>query len=163
MTFTKAGRLSWDAPLNVGALMLPVAVVLWVWPASALPENVGTPAGQDRAPVSVAWEPVKAGAELLPAGVAVKVWVWVERAEPVNAWAVTVRFGAVALQAVAEPVPAAMFVVAQFPEVALAPFVPAGVPALTAELVAEEPVKTSAGTVPGVPVNVGAATVPAGV
>jgi hypothetical protein len=49
--------------------------------------------------------------------------------------------GAVALQAVVEPVPAAMFVAAQLPLVALAPFVPAGVPALTAELVADEPVK----------------------
>src|SRR5258708_20209508 len=43
------------------------------------------------------------------------------------------------------------------------PFVPAGVPALTALVVAELPVKVSAGTVPEDPVNDGAATVPAGV
>ena len=80
-----------------------------------------------------------------------------------NVCAVTVRFGAVALHAVVEPVPAAMFVAAQFPEVAEAPLVPAGVPALTADVVALDPVKVSAGTVPALPVNVGAATVPAGV
>jgi hypothetical protein len=39
------------------------------------------------------------------------------------------------------------------------PFVPAGVPALTALVVALEPVKVSAGTVPALPVNVCAAAV----
>jgi hypothetical protein len=48
-----------------------------------------------------------------------------------------------------------MFVAAQLPDVALAPLVPAGVPAVTAELVTEFPVNTWAGTVPPVPVNTG--------
>jgi hypothetical protein len=57
-------------------------------------------------------------------------------AEPVKVSAGTVRFGAVALQAVVEPVPAAMLVAAQLPEVAVAALVPAGVPALVAPDVA---------------------------
>ena len=65
------------------------------------------------------------------------------------------RFGAVALHAVVDPVPAAMLVAAQFPEVAEAPLVPAGVPAVTALVVADEPVNTWAGTVPALPANVG--------
>jgi hypothetical protein len=69
----------------------------------------------------------------------------------VNVCAVTVRLGAVPLHAVVAPVPAAMLVAAQFPDVAEAAFVPAGVPPEVAELVALDPV------------NVGAATVPAGV
>ncbi len=130
--------------------------------------------GWDTEPVKVACDPVKAGAELVPAGVntavpfvptgvkfavpfvpagvnaavplvpegvkeavllvpvAVVVWVCVLKAEPVNVSAGTVRFGAVALHAVVEPVPAAIFVVAQLPDVVVAPLVPAGVPALTA-------------------------------
>jgi hypothetical protein len=74
--------------------------------------------------------------------VGVTVCVWVARAEPVNASAGTVILGAVALQAVVDPVPAAMFVAAQFPLVAVAPFVPAGVPPLTALVVSEAPEKT---------------------
>ena len=113
---------------------------------------------------------VKLTVPFVPAGVklavpfvpvAVRVWVCVASAEPVKVCAVTVRLGAVALQAVVEPVPAAILVAAQFPEVAEAPLVPAGVPALTAEVVALEPVKVWAGTVPAVPVKVSAGTVPA--
>lgn len=59
---------------------------------------------------------------------------------PVNVSAGTVRFGAVVLQAVSEPVPAAIAVEAQLPEVAVAPFVPAGVPPLVELVVADEPV-----------------------
>ena len=80
------------------------------------------------------------------------------RAEPVNTCAVTVRFGAVALQAFSDPVPAAMFVAAQLPDVALAPLVPAGVPPLTALVVAEDPVNVCAGTVPALPVKAGTPT-----
>ena len=71
---------------------------------------------------------------------------------PVKVSAGTVRLGAVALQAVVEPVPAAMLVAAQLPLVAVAAFVPCGVPALV-PLVAWL----------DVPVNTGAVTVPAGV
>jgi len=63
------------------------------------------------------------------------VCVWVDRALPVKVSAGTVRFGAVALHAVVDPVPAAIFVAAQFPEVAVAELVPAGVPALVAPVV----------------------------
>ena len=55
--------------------------------------------------------------------------MWPARAEPANVSAGTVRFGAVALQAVVDPVPAAILVAAQLPDVAVALFVPAGVPA----------------------------------
>jgi len=114
----------------------------------APPALLGTPAGHATVPAGV-----KLAVPLVP--VAVTVWVWPAMAEPVNTWAVTVRFGAVALQAVVEPVPAAMLVAAQFPLVALAPLVPAGVPALLELVVAELPVKISAGTVPADPANVG--------
>lgn len=86
-------------------------------------------------------------------------------AAPVKVSAGTVRFGAVALQAVVDPVPAAILVAAQFPLVAVAEFVPegvpaevapvvvvelvpAGVPALVAEVVTWEPVKVCAEIVP---------------
>src|SRR4029077_9172226 len=67
---------------------------------------------------------VKAAVELVPAGVS--VCVCVARALPVKTSAGTVRFGAVALQAVVEPVPAAMLVAAQLPEGGVAPILPAG-------------------------------------
>ena len=71
--------------------------------------------------------------------VGVTVCVWVARSDPVKASAGTVMFGAVALQAVVEPVPAAMFVAAQLPLVAVAPLVPAGVPPLVALVVSDAP------------------------
>ena len=71
---------------------------------------------------------------------AVSVCVCPAKALPVNVSAGTVRFGAVVLQAVSEPVPAAIAVEAQLPEVAVAPFVPAGVPPLVELVVADEPV-----------------------
>ena len=80
-----------------------------------------------------------------------------------NTSAGTVRFGAVALHAVVAPVPMARLVAAQFPDVAVAPLVPAGVPPLTELVVSDAPVKVSAGTVPGVPLKAGAEFVPAGV
>ncbi len=155
---------------NAPAVFVPVGVKLCVCVANADPVNapavcVGTPAGHAIVPAGV-----KAAVPFVP--VAVKVCVCVERADPVKVWAVTVRFGAVALQAVNDPVPAAMLVAAQLPLVALAPFVPAGVPPLTALVVADDPVKTCAGTVPADPENAGTpagqaivplATVPAGV
>ena len=76
------------------------------------------------------------------------------------------RFGAVALQAVVDPVPAAILVAAQFPEVALAALVPAGVPPLVAPVVAVPLVPAGVkATVPFVPAGVKAtvAFVPAGV
>jgi hypothetical protein len=102
----------------------------------------------------------------------------------VNVSAGTARLGAVALHAVVEPVPAAIFVAAQLPLVLVAPFVPAGVPPDTELVVSNEPLKVgtppgqvivsagivpwepeklSAGTVPACPLNTGAATVPVGV
>jgi hypothetical protein len=108
--------------------------------STAFPVKVGC----ETVPVRVACVPVNAGAEFVPAGVklavpfvptGVKVCVCVAMLEPVKVSAGTVRFGAVALQAVVEPVPAAMLVAAQFPLVAVAPFVPAGVPALVADVV----------------------------
>lgn len=48
-------------------------------------------------------------------------------------------FGAVVLQALSDPVPAAIAVAAQFPLVAVAPFVPAGVPPLVALVVSDAP------------------------
>ena len=89
-------------------------------------------------------------------------------AAPVKISAGTVRLGAVALQAVVAPVPAAMLVAAQLPLVAVAAFVPVGVPALVAPLVvlvfvpAGVPALT-ADVVAELPVKVGAATVPVGV
>ena len=67
------------------------------------------------------------------------------------------------MHAVVDPVPAAILVPAQFPLVALAPLVPAGVPPLVELVVSDAPVNVSAGTVPGVPVKAGAELVPAGV
>ena len=81
--------------------------------------------------------PVTAEVPFVPVGVT--VCVWVARSEPENVSAGTVMFGAVALQAVVEPVPAAIFVAAQFPLVAVAPLVPAGVPPLVALVVSEAP------------------------
>lgn len=142
------------------AEIAPVAVVVWVCVPNALPVNVsaptvvaapvtvGTPAGQATVPegvtVPVAFVPV-----------AVSVCVCVPRAEPVNVCAETARLGAVALQAFAAPVPIRTLVAAQLPVVALAPFVPAGVPPLTAELVALDPVKTCALVVLDDPAKVG--------
>ena len=106
---------------------------------------------------------VKAAVEFVPAGVnaavlfvpvAVTVWRCVASWLPVNVSAGTVRFGAVVLHALSEPVPAAIAVDAQLPVVAVAPFVPAGVPAVTALVFADEHVKVSAGTVPAFPVKV---------
>lgn len=91
----------------------------------------------------------------------------------------TVRFGAVALQAVVDPVPAAMFVAVQFPLVAVAAFVPAGVPAdvapvvvvpfvpagvkLTVPFVPAGVPALTADVVPADPLKVGWLTVPVGV
>lgn len=145
-------------PLNVGIEFEPLGVTVCVCVPSALPENVGwvnTPAAIVGTPAGHATVPagVKAAVPFVP--VAVNVWVWPERADPVKVCAVTVRLGAVALQAVVDPVPAAILVAAQFPLVALAPFVPAGVPAETELVVAELPVNVCAGTVPEFPVKVG--------
>lgn len=125
-------------PVNVSAGMVDVAFV-------------GTPAGHATVPEgvndTVPFDPV-----------AVVVCVCVASAEPVNVSAGTVRLGAVAFAAVSDPVPAAIFVAAVFPLVVVAPFVPAGVPALTALDVTELPVNVSAGTVPLEPANVGTPT-----
>ena len=128
------------AGVNDTVPLVPVAVNVCVWVPRALPEKVGTPTGQDtvgcvNTPAAIVGTP--AGHEFVPVGVT--VWVCVPSAVPVKVCAVTVRFGAVALHAVADPVPAAMFVAAQFPLVALAPLVPAGVPPLTALVVLELP------------------------
>ena len=109
---------------------------------------VGTPAGHATVPAGV-----NAAVAFVP--VAVSVCVCVASAEPVKTSAGTVRFGAVAFAAVNDPVPAAMFVAALLPLVVVAAFVPPGVPALTALDVADDPVKTSAGTVPALPEKVG--------
>ena len=82
----------------------------------------------------------------MPAGVS--VWVCVASADPVKVSAGTVRFGDVPLHAVVDPVPAAIFVAAQLPLVAVAPFDPAGVPALVALVVPSDPVKVGCETVP---------------
>ena len=79
-------------------------------------------------------DPVKVSAGTVPAE-PVKVCVCVGSADPVKVSAGTVKFGEVALHAVVDPVPAAMFVAAQFPEVAVAPLVPLGVPAVIAAFV----------------------------
>ena len=85
----------------------------------------------------------------MPAGVS--VCVCVPSAEPVKVSAGTVRLGAVAEQAVAPLVP--IFAVdAQLPVVVVLPFVPAGVPAETADVVWLV-----------LPVNVGCDTAPVGV
>lgn len=129
------------AGVNATVPFVPVAVTVCVCAPSADPVNVSAP--------TVVADPVKVSAG-------------------------TVRFGAVALHALAVEVPCAMLVAAQLPLVAVAAllpsgvmltvlFVPAGVPALTALVVAELPAKTSAGTVPAFPVNTGAATPPVGV
>ncbi len=110
--------------------MVPVAVVACACVASADPVNVGAAT----VPVNVAACPVNVSAGTVPLE-PVNVCVCVASAEPVKVCADTVRFGAVALQAVVAPVPAAMLVAAQLPDVALAPFVPAGVPAVIAAFV----------------------------
>jgi hypothetical protein len=81
---------------------------------------VGTPAGQDS--VCVCAEPAP-----LVTAEPVKVSAGTVVLEPVNVSAGTVRLGAVALQAVFEPVPCEMLVAAQLPVVAVAEFVPKGV------------------------------------
>ena len=144
ITLTNALRLSNCVPVKVGAATVPAGVppltasldplMEWLWFPMAEPVNVWAP--------TVLLEPDSVGT---PAGhaivpVAVTVCVWVARALPVNVCAVTVRLGAVALHAVVEPVPAAIFVAAQFPLVALVEFVPAGVPPVVAPLVTCEPV-----------------------
>lgn len=92
------------------------------------------------------WVPVKVGAVTLP--VAVVVCECVPRAAPVKVCAETVNAGAVALQAVVDPVPAAILVAAQFPVVALAALVPAGVPPETEDDATEFPVKVGTELVP---------------
>lgn len=146
ITFTNGGAGFTAFPVKVCALIVPAGVNVCVWVLIALPVkvwalvvlddplNVGTPTGHATVP-----DGVKDTVPFVP--VAVRVCVCVASAEPVNVSAGTVRFGAVALQAVVDPVPAAILVAAQLPEVAVAPLVPAGVPALTALVVAELPVK----------------------
>lgn len=103
--------------------LVPVGVTVCVCPASGLPEKlgvefVGTPAGQEIVGVDAASVPAPCEcAEPAP----------LVTAEPVKTSAGTVRFGAVALAAVSEPVPAAIFVAAVFPDVVVAAFVPAAV------------------------------------
>ncbi len=179
---------------------------MWVCVASALPVNVS--AGIEAA------VPVKAGTELVPTGVnaavpfvgtpaghatvpagvnaavpfvpvAVRVWVWVASADPVKVSAGTVNELPGETPPMVENAPALVPALLPVTVATLAvPLVPAGVPALTAEVVAELPVKvcagtvplapvkagtpaghaiTSAGTVPEFPVKVDAATVPCGV
>lgn len=128
---------------------------VWVCVPSALPANVGTPAGHEitcAGPVTVPFVP--AGVPALTALVVAEL--------PVNVSAGTVpalplNVGTPAGQEIA----GALFVPSGV--TVEVPLVPAGVPPLVALVVAELPVKVSAGTVPGVPLNAGAATVPAGV
>lgn len=67
-----------------------------------------------------------ATADTVPAGVP-PVTALEVALDPVKVCAATVRFGAVALQAVVAPVPMARFVAAQLPVVALVAFVPVAV------------------------------------
>ena len=118
--------------MNVGCVKLPAAIVGTpagqeiVGCVNVPAAIVGTPAGQE----TVGCVKVPAAIVGTPAGHEI-VCVCAANAEPVNVCAVTVKFGAVPLHAVVEPVPAAIFVAAQLPEVADAALVPAGVPALT--------------------------------
>ncbi len=142
-------------PVNVSAGTVP-----------PLPLNVGTPAGQATVPAGV-----KAAVPFVPAGVklavpfvpvAVKVCVCVASAEPVNVSAGTINELPGDTPPMVENAPA--LVPALLPvtvATVTVPFVPAGVPAETALVVAELPVKVSAGTVPAEPVKVSAGTVPA--
>ncbi len=167
MTFTYDGLGSIALPENVGWETEPVSVAcdpvnagIELVPAGVKAAVPFVPAGVNAAVLLVP-EGVKAAVLFVP--VAVVVCVCPARAEPVKVSAPTVvddpvkvsagtvRFGAVALHAVVEPVPAAMLVAAQLPLVAVAPleprgvidtvaFVPAGVPALTELEVTEFPV-----------------------
>lgn len=130
---------------------VPVTAELFIVPVTALVPSVGGFTGHATVPSGV-----NAAVPFVPA--AVTECVCVAKAEPVNTCAVTTKAGAVALQAVVDPVPAAMLVAAQLPDVADAPLVPAGVPPDVAPLVTEEPVNVWAGTVPAEPVNAGTFT-----
>lgn len=119
MSFTHTDRLSNATPVKVGAELVPVAVVVcWCVP-KADPVNVS--AG------TVPADPVKTSADVTlddpdnvgtPAGHAIVGEVSV----PLCPSAGTVRFGAVALQAFAAPVPINTLVAAQLPVVAVARF-----------------------------------------
>lgn len=158
----KSGRGSTAFPVKFGCDTVPLGVRVCVCVGKAEPVKVsaGTVPGD---PVNVSAGTVPA----LPVNVSAgTVCVCVAIAEPVNVSAGTVRFGDVALQAVVDPVPAAMFVAAQFPLVAVAAFVPAGVPADVAPLVAVPFVPAGVKlTVPFVPAGVKLTVpfVPAGV
>jgi hypothetical protein len=170
-TFTKAERLSNCVPVNPWLLRVPAGVKFTV-------ELV--PAG-----VSV-WEcvpnalPVKVGALTEPAGVpALTACESATAAEVVLA--VPAALTAVAARDVPVPNVATAIclivvvvgichgnscacVASALPVKVGTEFVPAGVPAETAEVAwLGEPVKVCAGTTPDVPVNVACATVPAGV
>lgn len=155
------------AGVKLTVLLVPAGVKLTV-------PLVGTPTGHATVPAGV-----KDTVPLVPAGVKLTVpFVGtpaghaLANVPAVNAplWpsAGTVKLGAVALQAVVEPVPAAMLVAAQFPLVLVAtltkvpspgtPLIvgtPAGHEIVSAGTVPEFPVNVSAGTVPALPLNVG--------
>ena len=92
----------------------------------AFPENVGC----DTVPVWVAWVPVNAGAELVPAGVNVwvwvpiavpvkvsagTVWVWVAKADPVNVGVCAIAFATPPVVLESAPVVRALIVPAGVP------------------------------------------------
>lgn len=144
-------------PENNGWLTLPFAVKVWLCVPNADPVkdpavSVGTPAGQAFVPAGV-----KLAVPFVP--VAVRVCVCVAKADPVNVSAGTVNELPGETPPIVENAPA--LVPALLPvtvAIVTVPFVPAGVPALTALVVADEPVNTSAGTVPADPVNPGTPT-----
>ncbi len=127
-------------PVNAGALIVPVAVVECVCVPRALPANVGAVTVPAGVKLTVPFVPagVNEAVPLVPAGVPaltaeevaelpVKGSAPTEVKLPVKACASTVKLGAVALQAVVEPVPAAILVAAQLPEVVDDALVPRGV------------------------------------
>ena len=116
--------------------------------------SVGTDAGQATLPAGV-----KLAVALVPA--AVTLWLCEPIAVPVNVSAGTVAFPA-DVETVSPPIRVAaavpLLLVVNFVPVIgsdAVPFVPAGVPALTAVVLTAEPVNVSPGTVPAVPVNAG--------
>jgi len=57
ITFTKALRLSAEFPVKLGAVTLPVAVVVWVCVPSASPVNVGAATEPAGVKAAVLFEP----------------------------------------------------------------------------------------------------------
>lgn len=151
---TSAGMVPAD-PVKVGALFVPVAVVVWVWVPRALPVNVGVCAIALATPPVVLESAPVVSALIVPAGVPPLTALDVTEF-PVKVGAATVPAGvndAVALVGT----PAGHETTCAGP--VTVPFVPAGVPALTALDVALDPVKVWAGTVPAFPVKDCAAAV----